>query len=89
MRAELLLLGIARSLNQNNDPTGNLINFPEVAEPSMERRPLMMNGAAVRRQEPKYAFTQRRIWRYLIWMRHQTIINELPSQPTLHQISLS
>ena len=34
MRAELLLLSIARSLNQDNNPTGNLINFPEVAESS-------------------------------------------------------
>jgi glycosyltransferase involved in cell wall biosynthesis len=34
MRAELLLLSIARSLNRDNDPTGNLMDFPEVAEPS-------------------------------------------------------
>ncbi|MBV9644872.1 MAG: glycosyltransferase [Verrucomicrobia bacterium] len=34
MRAELLLLGIARSLNQDENPTANLIDFPEVAEPS-------------------------------------------------------
>jgi glycosyltransferase involved in cell wall biosynthesis len=34
MRAELLLLGIARSLNREDDPTGNLMNFPEVAERS-------------------------------------------------------
>jgi hypothetical protein len=34
MRAELLLLGIARSLDGANDPSGNLMNFPEVAQPS-------------------------------------------------------
>jgi hypothetical protein len=34
MRAELLLLSIARSLNRDEDPIGNLMNFPEVAEPS-------------------------------------------------------
>ena len=34
MRAELLLLSIARSLNRDDDPTGNLMDFPEVAEPS-------------------------------------------------------
>jgi glycosyltransferase involved in cell wall biosynthesis len=34
MRAELLVLGIARSLDGANDPTGNLMNFPEVAQPS-------------------------------------------------------
>ncbi len=34
MRAELLLLGITRSLNQDENPTENLINFPEVSEPS-------------------------------------------------------
>ena len=34
MRAELLLLSIARSLNRDDDPIGNLMNFPEVAEPS-------------------------------------------------------
>jgi hypothetical protein len=34
MRAELLLLSIARSLNRDDNPTGNLMDFPEVAEPS-------------------------------------------------------
>ncbi len=34
MRAELLLLGIARSLNQDEDPTKSLMNFPEAAERS-------------------------------------------------------
>ena len=34
MRAELLLLGIARSLDGDDNPTGNLMNFPEVAQPS-------------------------------------------------------
>jgi hypothetical protein len=34
MRAELLLLSIARSLAREGDPTGNLMDFPEVAEPS-------------------------------------------------------
>jgi glycosyltransferase involved in cell wall biosynthesis len=34
MRAELLMLGIARSLNRKDNPTGNLMDFPEVAEPS-------------------------------------------------------
>jgi hypothetical protein len=34
MRAELLLLSIARSLNRDDDPTGNLMDFPEVEEPS-------------------------------------------------------
>jgi glycosyltransferase involved in cell wall biosynthesis len=34
MRAELLLLSIARSLNRDGDPIGNLMNLPEVAEPS-------------------------------------------------------
>jgi glycosyltransferase involved in cell wall biosynthesis len=34
MRAELLLLGIARSLNRDDNPAGNLMDFPEVAEPS-------------------------------------------------------
>jgi glycosyltransferase involved in cell wall biosynthesis len=34
MRAELLLLGIARSLNRDDHPTRNLMDFPEVAEPS-------------------------------------------------------
>jgi glycosyltransferase involved in cell wall biosynthesis len=34
MRAELLLLSIARSLNRDDDPIGNLMNFSEVAEPS-------------------------------------------------------
>jgi glycosyltransferase involved in cell wall biosynthesis len=34
MRAELLVLGIARSLNRDDDPTGNLMDFPEAAEPS-------------------------------------------------------
>jgi glycosyltransferase involved in cell wall biosynthesis len=34
MRAELLLLGIARSLNKDHNPTENLQDFPEIAEPS-------------------------------------------------------
>jgi glycosyltransferase involved in cell wall biosynthesis len=34
MRAELLLLAIARSLNRDDDPTANLMDFPEVTEPS-------------------------------------------------------
>jgi glycosyltransferase involved in cell wall biosynthesis len=34
MRAELLLLSIARSLDRDDDPTRNLMDFPEVAEPS-------------------------------------------------------
>jgi glycosyltransferase involved in cell wall biosynthesis len=34
MRAELMLLGIARSLNQDESPTENLMNFPEASEPS-------------------------------------------------------
>jgi hypothetical protein len=34
MRGELLLLSIARSLNRDDNPAGNLTDFPEVAEPS-------------------------------------------------------
>jgi glycosyltransferase involved in cell wall biosynthesis len=34
MRAELLVLGIARSLNREDNPARNLMDFPEVAEPS-------------------------------------------------------
>jgi glycosyltransferase involved in cell wall biosynthesis len=34
MRAELLLLSLARSLNRDDHPTANLMHFPEVAEPS-------------------------------------------------------
>jgi hypothetical protein len=34
MRAELLLLSIARSLAREDNPTGDLMHFPEVAEPS-------------------------------------------------------
>jgi glycosyltransferase involved in cell wall biosynthesis len=34
MRAELLVLGIARALDRQDDPVRNLMNFPEVAEPS-------------------------------------------------------
>jgi hypothetical protein len=34
MLAELLLLGIARSLNEDDNPTRNLVDLPEVAEPS-------------------------------------------------------
>jgi hypothetical protein len=34
MRAELLVLGIARSLNREHNPARNLMDFPEVAEPS-------------------------------------------------------
>jgi len=34
MRAELLLLGIARALNQDDHPTENLKDFPEITEPS-------------------------------------------------------
>jgi glycosyltransferase involved in cell wall biosynthesis len=34
MRAELLLLSLARTLSGNANPTENLMHFPEVAEPS-------------------------------------------------------
>ena len=34
MRAELLLLSIARSLNGDDNPTADLTDFPEVAEAS-------------------------------------------------------
>jgi hypothetical protein len=38
----------------------------------------------------KCAFTRRRIWRSFTSIKpYQAIINELPSQPGLHQISLS
>jgi hypothetical protein len=34
MRAELLVLSIARALNRDPDPTRDLMHFPEVGEPS-------------------------------------------------------
>jgi glycosyltransferase involved in cell wall biosynthesis len=34
MRAELLVLGIARAMNRDDHPTANLLNFPEVEERS-------------------------------------------------------